>query len=208
MAVHLRKLDLSYNFPSEMADGSWEDFAGEEPMPPMACPALEELSLFECCKVTDASVIALVQHCPSLKDVNFTRCRQITDASVTALAQHCLALAHVDLRVCEQITDALVTALAHHCPTLVDVGGWYNRRSDTEIKFESNTIDGLVIFFAQHFPALAHVDLKYCKQITDASVTALAQHCPALAHMGLVGCKQITDASVSMLRAKGCNVEK
>merc|ERR1712048_943239 len=53
-----------------------------------AHPELTRIDLRGCREVTDAGVMALVEHCPNLTSVDLAGCKRVTIAALAALAQH------------------------------------------------------------------------------------------------------------------------
>ena len=79
---------------------------------------LRTLSLYECTRVTDASVLEVARRCSNLQTLNLYECMRITDASLLEVARRCSNIQWLDLTDCSNITDASVMEVARRCSNL------------------------------------------------------------------------------------------
>ena len=64
---------------------------------------------------SDADLHNLVIACPFLEELSLYKCRSITDASMRQLADSMSRLKTLDLHSCELLTPAALAAIARHC---------------------------------------------------------------------------------------------
>jgi hypothetical protein len=103
---------------------SWHDMSEELAQAVLkVSPALQELYLYCCEWLTDATLAVCAQHCPRLHKLAIVVNPHVTPDGVRALVT---TLGHklrsVFLQCCDQLGDEVVLAIAEHCPLLEHFG--------------------------------------------------------------------------------------
>ncbi|XP_037077803.1 F-box/LRR-repeat protein 7-like [Pollicipes pollicipes] len=152
------------------------------------CPALRELSVGDCPRVTDAGVRRLAPLGPGLRHLSLAHCRTVSDAGVAQLALSCRRLRYLNVRGCATVGDASLAAVARGCRRLcaLDVG-----RSDAS--------DLGLRLLAQHCPDLRRLSVRGCEMVSDAGVRLVALHCRGLRQVS------VQDSAVTL---EGCRTVK
>ncbi|ROT34524.1 SCF E3 ubiquitin ligase complex F-box protein grrA [Sodiomyces alkalinus F11] len=125
---------------------------------------LRILDLTSCARVTDATVLKVIDVAPRLRNLVLAKCRNITDAAVYAISKLGKNLHYLHLGHCSQITDEAVKRLVQHC----------NRIRYIDLGCCTLLTDDSVVRLAQ-LPKLKRIGLVKCSNITDESVLALAR---------------------------------
>ena len=96
--------------------------------------ALLEISLFNPgvvsldlrhCNLSDASVMAIIQHCTGLQSFCNLHCDGLTDISIASFVRNCPALKELHLSECFNLSNnASMLSIVKHCPGLqvLDLG--------------------------------------------------------------------------------------
>lgn len=129
-----------------------------------------------CGGLTDEGASALIRAAPNLQELHLPGMAHLTSSTLTGLLQSCPSLRLVNLRGCEGVCSGFAdhsTALLPHIQ-------------------------------------LRHLDLSHVR-LEDADLVALLSLCPALAHLQLNFCRGLTDdaldslpRSIESLEALGC----
>lgn len=83
------------------------------------CQTLATLDLSYCEKVTDAGIGYLAKGIGNkLQELILFRCRAVADASLQSLSKYCSELRHLDVTMCKRVTDAGLKALGEGCTNL------------------------------------------------------------------------------------------
>ncbi|KAL2754179.1 hypothetical protein ACRALDRAFT_1063101 [Sodiomyces alcalophilus JCM 7366] len=125
---------------------------------------LRILDLTSCARVTDATVIKIIDAAPRLRNLVLAKCRNITDAAVYAISKLGKNLHYLHLGHCSQITDDAVKRLVQQC----------NRMRYIDLGCCTLLTDDSVMRLAQ-LPKLKRIGLVKCSNITDESILALAR---------------------------------
>ena len=141
------------------------------------CSVLRELSISDCEKITDLSLLELARLGPKLRYLSAAKCYQLTDLGVTAIVKHCYKLRYLNIRGCEAVSDVSLQALATNCSKLrsLDIG-------------KCDVTDAGLEVVSRHIPALQNLSVQGCGLRPRGGVC-----CPALSqppppqHPGLPG---------------------
>lgn len=126
------------------------------------CFMLRELSISDCPRVTDTSLLELARLGPRLRYLSAAKCGLVTDRGVTAVARHCYKLRYLNLRGCEAVSDAALEMIARSCSRLrsLDIG-------------KCDVTDAGLQVLASRLPSL-----RGCEMISDKGMEAVASHWP------------------------------
>ena len=122
------------------------------------CKSLQQLEIAHCKRITDPVLKHLMQQCPRLRSLNVS----FTTLTLTDLAASCTELEKVNCRSCRKVTDSSIAQLVSVCPHLT-----FLDCADTVISRES--IQSLMM----RCPALTHLNLNWCYDISALEVTEL-----------------------------------
>ncbi|GAB7358207.1 hypothetical protein MBLNU230_g0359t1 [Neophaeotheca triangularis] len=149
------------------------------------CKRIERLTLTNCTKLTDWSIVPLVEGNRSLLALDVTGLQWLTDNTILTVAEHCLRLQGLNVTGCRAITDKSVVAIAKSCRHL------------KRLKFNNchQLTDTAILTVAQHNTHLLEVDLYGLPNLESPSVTALLMSCPHLRELRLAHCLRIDDAA-------------
>ncbi|XP_066210001.1 F-box and leucine-rich repeat protein 13 [Saccopteryx leptura] len=86
---------------------------------------LKELSVSECCKITDDGIQAFCRGSLILEHLDVSYCPQLSNETITALAIYCLHLTSLSIAGCPKITDSAMEILSAKCHYLhiLDISG-------------------------------------------------------------------------------------
>ena len=150
-----------------------------------APPALEELRLAFCDKITDVGVKAIAAGCPSLVTLDLDMCHAVTDEGIKAVAAECPRLARLHLSGCFQVGDAGVTAVVERARSRgrgpVQGGGGNGDGGTAGQEGGEGSGRGGIL----------ELDLTLC-EVTDVGATAIAACCPYIERLTLARCDQVT----------------
>lgn len=92
------------------------DQVSDGTLQPMAiCKRIERLTLTNCSKVTDMSVVALLEGNRSLLALDVSGLDTLTDRTLYTLANNCYRLQGLNITNCRRITDKSLVAIAKSC---------------------------------------------------------------------------------------------
>lgn len=182
-----------------------------------ACTKLERLTIGGCSKLTDLSLvpllqnnheilsidmtnlenlsdntlITLAQNCPKLQGLYASGCKHFTDDSINALAANCPYLKRMKLSGCHLLTDSAIRNLIASCPLLVELdltGCWFMLDETAQLAFTN-------------LPQLREYRLSLNVNITDHTILGLPLKASydKLRIMDLSGCLLVTDEGIGRL---------
>ena len=142
------------------------------------CSLLRELSISDCEKITDLSLLELARLGPKLRYLSAAKCHRLTDLGVTAIAKHCYKLRYLNIRGCEAVSDVSLQALATNCSKLqsLDIG-------------KCEVTDAGLEVVSRHIPALRKLPVRGCEMVSDRGVESVAQHCHNLHLLNIQDCQ-------------------
>ncbi|RCH90710.1 hypothetical protein CU098_003485 [Rhizopus stolonifer] len=142
-------------------------------------PSLVYLSLATCTSLTDASLLAFVEHRPlQLTHLNLSNCTRLTDGALRSIAIYTSSLTHLELSGCVLLSDQGFSFLCIRLQTLE-----YMDLEDIQ-QITSTT----VLSIANHQPHLKHLCLSNCTHISDEAIIRLVSACRDLNHLELDNC--------------------
>eukprot|EP00475_Leptophrys_vorax_P034403 TRINITY_DN5545_c1_g2_i1.p1 TRINITY_DN5545_c1_g2~~TRINITY_DN5545_c1_g2_i1.p1 ORF type:complete len:602 (-),score=-12.59 TRINITY_DN5545_c1_g2_i1:489-2294(-) len=140
-------------------------------------PGLREIHVPETCKTTDGSgLVSMASGCPRVSVLSMPGFKG-PEQSLMAVGENMRRLEHLRLRSVANLTDGVVAHIARSC----------RRLQELDVSFTAVTDDALHAVGA-HLPALTHLDLKHCKNISGKGIASVASGCPQLQmlHLGVV----------------------
>ncbi|KAF2845874.1 RNI-like protein [Plenodomus tracheiphilus IPT5] len=170
----IKRLNLS-TLGNEVSDGTLQ--------PLSSCKRVERLTLTNCSKLTDLSLVSMLEDNRSLLALDVTNVDSITDKTMFALAQHAIRLQGLNITNCKKITDESLEAVAKSCRHLKRL----------KLNGCSQLSDKSIIAFALHCRYILEIDLHDCKNLDDDSITTLITEGPNLRELRLAHCWKITD---------------
>ncbi|KFO37581.1 dynein regulatory complex subunit 6 isoform X2 [Fukomys damarensis] len=86
---------------------------------------LKELSLSDCCKITNVGIEAFCKSSMILEHLDVSYCPQLSDEIIKALAIYCISLTSLSIAGCPQFTDSAIELLSAKCHYLhiLDISG-------------------------------------------------------------------------------------
>jgi hypothetical protein len=152
------------------------------PMPALvaaiALPYLEQLDLWRCIEVNDASLRLVGAHCPRLRELCLEGCDvAVTDAGVVAVASGCRDLRALSLAGVP-VSDTALAAVARYCRGLafLDLSGGAD--------FSRAGLSACV----RALPRLCTLRARRCSGVSDGFLRALVRACPLLASLDISSC--------------------
>ena len=118
--------------------------------------------------VTDKGLAGLLSACPKVHPDDIKSDAK-GDEFLAAVGQHHKDLRKINLSRCVHVSDEALAELVTQCPYLVP----------DAIKTKHKG-DQFVAAVARHRPALKHIDLTGCMQVTEEGLVLLVQGCPQL----------------------------
>ncbi|KAF9691080.1 hypothetical protein EKO04_011007 [Ascochyta lentis] len=170
----IKRLNLSA-LGSEVSDGTLG--------PLHNCKRIERLTLTNCTKLTDLSLVAMLEDNRSLLALDVTSVESISDQTMYALAKNAIRLQGLNITNCKKITDQSLEAVAKSCKHLKRL----------KLNGCSQLSDKCIIAFALHCRYILEIDLHDCKNLEDDSITTLITEGPHLRELRLAHCWKITD---------------
>ena len=205
----VERIEIALDATWQIVDASFEG---------ILLPALWNIDLTGCQRVSDATLSHLMTGCPQLSSIDITDCKNITDKGVTALAAHYPDLQELSINGCYKITSASVETLGELCLNLnmISFDGCF-RITDAGL-FRLATLRHLTTIscrrFNRKFPRAIDGDYLmnirelngdelYCamdgsQRITHEGISRLTRGCPALEDVDISGHKILPEA-ISML---------
>jgi hypothetical protein len=149
-----------------------------------ACPALTNLDLYCCKKITDLGIEAIACGIKKLTSLKMTL--EITDNSILALSAESPNLSVLYLSGCTAITDVSLKAISQFHISLKEL----NMSGCIEIE------DKGLEYIAKDCSNLTYLDITACVKITDQGIEAIARGCNHLIDINIGCCYKITDKAV------------
>jgi len=157
------------------------------------CPYLTEVSLANCCGITDEGIEALSKGPAGLSIVSLdvARCHRLSDSGLAAI---CFLgkLKNLDVQGCFRTTDYFLRA-ASNCRDL-EIANFKGMNALT---------DRGMALFAQGCPAIRSLCLSSCTGLGDETLFFLGRHCRKLMRLDLFCVDRITDDGIYALSI-GC----
>jgi F-box and leucine-rich repeat protein GRR1 len=161
-------------------------------IPLSSCKRVERLTLTNCTKLTDQSLVSMLEGNRYILALDVTNVDSITDSTMHALAQHAVRLQGLNITNCKKITDESLEAVAQNCRHLKRL----------KLNGCSQLSDRSIIAFARNCRYILEIDLHDCKNLDDASITTLITEGPNLRELRLAHCSKITDQAFLHLPAE------
>ncbi|KAF2092212.1 RNI-like protein, partial [Saccharata proteae CBS 121410] len=160
---------------NEISDGTLQPFSG--------CKRIERLTLTNCNKLTDLSMVPMLQGNRSLLALDVTSLESITDLTMTAVSNNCYKLQGLNISNCRKISDEALESVARSCKNL------------KRLKFNgcSQLTEKSIIVIANNCRYILEIDLHDCRNIEDAAITSLVAEGRYLRELRLAHCSRITD---------------
>ena len=208
-------VDVNLNATSEVGDGAVEALADRNGK------TLASLGLYWNVRVTDASLVRLVQACGShaLRTLNLSGCKRLTDATARAIGKHFLRVADLDLTRVPISDDGLAAAVLapssaatlerlnlYAAPKLASVRAFrclaaLENLTWLDLCGAQALTDEALADIAEGCQKLRVLNLSWCLAPTDAGVAAVAEACRDLELLSVHGNRNVTNASVDALMA-------
>ena len=179
-----------------------------------ACSRLERITVVGCSRVTDASLIQVIEANPSLfaldlsglllitdallkcvaktsrllTGINLAGCIEVTDEGILALAKSCTSLRRVKLTNCTLVTDAGVRKIIDSCPWLLEL----------DINNINHITDHAIETFPQMVPCLRELRMASCTLLTGRGFSGHFQ-ASALRVLDITGCATINDDALGLI---------
>ena len=170
-ATDVGKLAVLSGCPKIKADPRVFDVMNDDTLLTIAALRPDQSSAFDLQDfemVTDRGLAGLVSACPKLHP-NDIKSGAKGNKFLAAVGQHHKDLLKIDLSTCQNVTDEALAELVVNCPDLVP----------DAIKTKHKG-DQFVAAVARYRPALKHIDLTGCVQVTEEGLVLLVQGCPEL----------------------------
>lgn len=157
-----------------------------------SCKRIERLTLTTCTKLSDFSLVPLIQGNRSLVALDVTGMELFTDKALMTVANNCIRLQGLNVTGCRRLTDNSVMAVARNCRHL------------KRLKFNGCTqlTDKSIMTVAANSTHLLEIDLFDLPFVESPSVTHLLTACRQLRELRLMRCPRITDTAFTSLPAK------
>ncbi|KAL0096940.1 hypothetical protein J3Q64DRAFT_1040615 [Phycomyces blakesleeanus] len=142
-----------------------------------AAPKIRNFVLNKCHNITDKAVFAICNLGRYLHVLHLGHCLNLTNRSIIQLARSCTRIRYLDLACCTQLTDAAVFELAN-----------LQRLKRIGLVKCSKITDESVKALASHARianSLERVHLSYCSRLTISSIHCLLNACQLLTHLSL-----------------------
>ena len=159
--------------------------------------SLRVLSISHVHHMTEAGLLAIAQHCPNLVYLNVTCCDRITDVSLVPLLQRCTALRHLNARLAMVAAPSMVALTKATLPleslNIIHLQNEYpldlllqavmtqTHLQTLHLSLDNQLTTEVLLRLLQQHPALRHVHLSRCTAIEQADVdhyNALHWACP------------------------------
>ncbi|OQO03315.1 hypothetical protein B0A48_11571 [Cryoendolithus antarcticus] len=149
------------------------------------CKRVERLTLTNCTKLTDISLVPLIEGNRSLLALDITGLDQVTDKTMVVVADNCLRLQGLNVTNCKKLTDPSIMAIAQNCRHL------------KRLKFNGciQLTGSAILTIADHARHLLEVDLYGLQNVESPAITALLTQCPHLREMRLAHCSRLDDSA-------------
>jgi F-box and leucine-rich repeat protein GRR1 len=149
------------------------------------CKRIERLTLTNCFKLSDISLMPLIHGNRSLLALDITGLDQVTDRTMMVVADHCLRLQGLNLTNCKKLTDPSIIAIARSCRHL------------KRLKFNGcvQLTDASIMNIAVNSKYLLEIDCFGLQHLESPAITALLTSCPHLREMRLAHCARLNDSA-------------
>jgi F-box and leucine-rich repeat protein GRR1 len=149
------------------------------------CKRIERLTLTNCTKLTDISLLPLIAGNRSLLALDITGLDQVTEQTMMVVADNCLRLQGLNVTGCRRLTDDSIAAIAKNCRHL------------KRLKFNncSQLTDKAIMTVAANSTHLLEIDLYGLQGLESPAVTALLLSCRHLREMRLAHCSRLNDSA-------------
>lgn len=180
------------------------------------------IDLSNCSKVTDMSIIKLLESSPQLSTVILNNCStKLTSHSVVAIGYYCSELEKLELSNFPNLSVEAVEVVVKTCRFLRNLDLSSTRRGKFGMTSRTDNIDSImslvaincrrleslnlrgrfvsdssILALANATPPLRQVDVGGCRSLSADALIRLAQACPHLRHVNLSCCWQVTDGCV------------
>ena len=155
---------------------------------------LHTLYLDGCHKVTDQTLVNILQQCPHLKlhHLSLYWMPQLTDTAVYSIAasSYVSTLTSLSLSGLKYITDDSIAALVYSASSLTSLD---------LTRCQALTDSSLIAIGSNIGKRLRTLIIYACGKFTDDGITQLAKQCPNLHTVDLTGSHLITDKSIAAL---------
>lgn len=139
------------------------------------CTQLQDLSLWGCHNVDNASIVHVVQHCSQLERLNLRYAHKVDDKVVAAIACYLPLLKDLNLRYCYKVSDKGVKSLCDSLPGLRSLN----------LSQCSRLTDVAIMQVAASMPRLKELRLWGCTKLTSDSVFFISEGLPELTLLDL-----------------------
>eukprot|EP00210_Caulerpa_lentillifera_P002469 g2367.t1 len=146
---------------------------------------LEELSLRNCCWVTDA-VLADLSFCKKLQFLNLRNCSNFTDHGLNSLL-NLQDLQSINLRGCSQITDDGILTISK-----------LTGLKELDLSFLNQITDNSLLSLIK-IRKLRRLVLDWCNQITSNGLQKLKENCTVLQELSIKGCHSVESADLVLM---------
>ena len=170
----IKRLNLSA-LGSEVSDGTL--------LALRTCKRIERLTLTNCTKLSDLSLVAMLEDNRALLALDVTNVESISDSTMVALANNAVRLQGLNITNCKKITDVSLEEVAKNCRHLKRL----------KLNGCSQLSDKCIIAFALNCRYILEIDLHACNNLEDDSITTLITEGPHLRELRLAHCQKITD---------------
>ncbi|KAL7678563.1 putative leucine-rich repeat domain superfamily [Plasmopara halstedii] len=148
---------------------------GEDICTLIQCTQLQDLSLWGCHNVDNASIIYVVQHCRWLERLNLRYAHKVDDNVVSAIAMNLQHLKDLNLRYCYKVSDKGVKMLCESLPGLRSLN----------LSQCSRLTDTAIMQVATSMTHLKELRLWGCMKLTSHSVLFISNGLPELTLLDL-----------------------
>lgn len=154
----------------------------------LGCPALRDLSLWDCPLVGDKGLLAIAKGCRLLEKLDLLNCPMIGDNGFEAIAENCPGLLTLNIEYCPKIGNKSLEAIGRHCPNLQSLS-----ISDCALVGDRG-----IISLVSSSTKLMKVKLQAIK-VTDNTLSAIGLHCKNLTELTFVNLQKVTEKGFQAL---------
>ena len=170
-----------------------------------SCKRIERLTLTSCTKLSDNSLVPLLQGNRSLVALDVTGMESFTDKGLMTVAENCVRLQGLNVTSCRRLTDESVMAVARNCRHLKRVCTIFhihvNFTDHTQLKFNCCTqlTDRSIMTVAANSSHLLEIDIFDLPNVESPSITHLLTSCKQLRELRLMRCPRLDDTAFTAL---------
>jgi hypothetical protein len=153
---------------------------------------IQTISLGNCHRFHDRSLIFLAEKAPNLKYLDVTYCSKISDAGMLSIINCCQSLQYINVSFCNRLTDLTFCALVNHCVVLQTL----------ICECCALITDAAIIYLSERLilsSTLQELNISGCTSITDIGILAIAAIQGNLRKLSISDNHNITDLSVYKL---------